>query len=56
MTTERIASSDIGAAGYDRCFGHGRSDALRTVPGDSSPLFDVTAFDATAPLCEDDAA
>lgn len=51
-----MASSDIGAAGYDRCFGHGRIDALRAVLGDSSPLFDATAFDATAPLCEDDAA
>ena len=34
---------DIGLAGYDECFGHGRIDALRAVAGDSSPMADPSA-------------
>lgn len=37
---------DIGLAGYDECFGHGRIDALRAVTKDTS-----NAYDATAPFC-----
>jgi subtilisin family serine protease len=37
---------DIGLAGYDECFGHGRIDALRAVRGDSATL-----HDAAAPSC-----
>ena len=37
---------DIGARGYDECFGHGRIDALRAVTGDTS-----RAFDPSAPPC-----
>jgi subtilisin family serine protease len=34
---------DIGLAGYDECFGHGRIDALRAVTGDTSALADPSA-------------
>ena len=34
---------DIGLAGYDECFGHGRIDALRAVTGDTSTLADPSA-------------
>ncbi len=37
---------DIGLEGYDKCFGHGRVDALRAVQHETS-----TAYDATAPFC-----
>ena len=37
---------DIGLAGYDECFGHGRIDALRAVNGDTSAM-----ADASAPHC-----
>jgi len=37
---------DIGLAGYDECFGHGRIDALRAVQHDTS-----AAYDAAAPFC-----
>jgi subtilisin family serine protease len=37
---------DIGRAGYDGCFGHGRIDALRAVQKNTSP-----ATDPTAPAC-----
>lgn len=37
---------DIGLSGYDKCFGHGRIDALRAVQQDTS-----AAYDATAPFC-----
>jgi lantibiotic leader peptide-processing serine protease len=45
---DRVMSSvvDIGLAGYDECFGHGRIDALRAVTGTTS-----TASDASAPFC-----
>jgi subtilisin family serine protease len=36
---------DIGLKGYDKCFGHGRIDALRAVQHDTSNVFAVT------PLC-----
>jgi hypothetical protein len=36
---------DIGLAGYDECFGHGRIDALRAVTGDTSTLADPSAPD-----------
>jgi len=38
---------DIGLRGYDKCFGHGRIDALRAVQHDTSNLF------ATTPPCEE---
>ena len=34
---------DIGLAGYDECFGHGRIDALRAVTGDTSAMADPSA-------------
>ncbi len=34
---------DIGLAGYDECFGHGRIDALRAVVGDTSVMADPSA-------------
>ncbi len=37
---------DIGLVGYDKCFGHGRIDALRAVQRDTAG-----AYDATAPFC-----
>lgn len=37
---------DIGLVGYDKCFGHGRIDALRAVQQDTSGV-----YDATAPFC-----
>lgn len=37
---------DIGLTGYDKCFGHGRVDALRAVTHDTSSL-----YDGTAPFC-----
>jgi subtilisin family serine protease len=37
---------DIGLTGYDKCFGHGRIDALRAVKKQTS-----RAYDATAPAC-----
>jgi subtilisin family serine protease len=37
---------DIGLAGYDECFGHGRINALRAVTNDTSVL-----YDPAAPLC-----
>jgi subtilisin family serine protease len=33
---------DIGLKGYDKCFGHGRVDALRAVQHDTSNLFAAT--------------
>jgi len=36
-------SVDIGAVGTDKCFGHGRIDALRAVNDDTSYLRDTTA-------------
>jgi subtilisin family serine protease len=45
---DRVMSTvvDIGLAGYDECFGHGRIDALRAVTNDASGV-----YDATAPFC-----
>jgi subtilisin family serine protease len=37
---------DIGLSGYDKCFGHGRIDALRAVKGETSK-----SSDGTAPYC-----
>ena len=37
---------DIGLTGYDKCFGHGRIDALRAVKKQTSRV-----YDATAPAC-----
>jgi hypothetical protein len=37
---------DIGLTGYDKCFGHGRIDALRAVNGQTSGL-----YDPSAPFC-----
>ena len=37
---------DIGLAGNDICFGHGRIDALRAVKGNTT-----NAYDASAPFC-----
>lgn len=37
---------DIGEAGYDMCFGHGRINALRAVRHDTS-----SAYDPSAPFC-----
>lgn len=37
---------DIGLAGYDECYGHGRIDALRAVRKQTS-----NAYDASAPAC-----
>jgi hypothetical protein len=34
---------DIGANGRDRCYGHGRVDALRAVTGDTSTSYDPSA-------------
>jgi subtilisin family serine protease len=34
---------DIGIAGYDECFGHGRIDAVRAVTGDTAPTSDPSA-------------
>jgi subtilisin family serine protease len=45
---DRLQSSavDIGLAGYDECFGHGRIDALRAVTKQTSAV-----YDSTAPAC-----
>jgi subtilisin family serine protease len=45
---DRMQSSavDIGLLGYDRCFGHGRIDALRAAAGDTSKV-----YDGSAPFC-----
>jgi subtilisin family serine protease len=51
MSPQRVAAIlqattvDIGLAGYDECFGHGRIDALRAVTGDTSRAAEQT------PLC-----
>jgi hypothetical protein len=34
---------DIGLKGYDKCFGHGRINALRAVKHDTSRVYDTTA-------------
>ena len=36
---------DIGAPGYDECFGNGRIDALRAVTGDTTAVRDEAAPD-----------
>jgi subtilisin family serine protease len=42
----QASSVDIGLAGYDECFGHGRIDALRAVTGETS-----ASSDPSAPHC-----
>lgn len=51
ISPERVArilqstAVDIGASGYDECFGHGRIDALRAV------MYDTSALAASNPVC-----
>ena len=42
----QASTIDQGEPGYDKCFGHGRINALRAVLHQTSPV-----YDATAPLC-----
>jgi hypothetical protein len=46
QTILQATAVDIGLAGYDECFGHGRIDAFRAVNNDTS-----AASDAAAPFC-----
>ncbi len=45
----RRTTIDIGAKGYDKCFGYGRIDALRAVRNTTSYLFDNSAPKCTEP-------
>ena len=45
----RSTAIDIGAKGYDKCFGYGRIDALRAVRGDTRYLYDNSAPKCTEP-------
>lgn len=46
QTRLQATAIDIGLAGYDKCFGNGRIDALRAVQNQRS-----AAYDASAPFC-----
>ena len=51
QVAKRLQSTaiDLGAKGYDKCFGHGRIDALRAVKNDTSYKADLTAPACTEP-------
>jgi hypothetical protein len=42
----RNTTVDIGAKGYDACFGYGRIDALRAVLNDTA-----SSYDGSVPKC-----